>query len=56
MMRCSKECGRQWRLKQGKLGWQKQKEEGEEKEKIKEEKKKKKKRTKTINIKKVCKE
>ena len=27
MMRCSKECGKQWRLEQGKLGWEKQKEE-----------------------------
>jgi len=27
MMRCLEECGKQWRLKQGKSGWQKQKEE-----------------------------
>ena len=27
MTRCPKEYGRQWRPKQGKLGWQKQKEE-----------------------------
>ena len=27
MTRCPKECGKQWRLKQGKSGWQKQKEE-----------------------------
>ena len=27
MTRCPEECGKQWRLKQGKLGWQKQKEE-----------------------------
>ena len=26
MMRCPEECRKQWRLKQGKLGWQKQKE------------------------------
>ena len=26
MMRCSEECGKQWRPKQGKSGWQKQKE------------------------------
>jgi len=27
MTRCPEECGKQWRLKQEKLGWQKQKEE-----------------------------
>jgi len=27
MMRCPEECGKQWRLTQGKLGWQKQKKE-----------------------------
>jgi len=27
MTRCPKECKKQWRLKQGKSGWQKQKEE-----------------------------
>ena len=27
MTRCSEECGKQWRPKQGKSGWQKQKEE-----------------------------
>jgi len=26
MMRCPEECGKQWRPKQGKQGWQKQKE------------------------------
>ena len=26
MMRCPKECGKQWRPEQGKLGWEKQKE------------------------------
>jgi len=31
MTRCPKECGKQWRPKQGKLGWQKQKQEKEEK-------------------------
>ena len=25
MMRCPEKCGKQWRLEQGKLGWQKQK-------------------------------
>jgi len=40
MMRCSEKCGKQWRPKQGKLGWQKQKEEEakEEVEKKREEK------------------
>jgi len=27
MTRCPEECGKQWRLMQGKLGWEKQKEE-----------------------------
>jgi len=27
MTRCPEKCGKQWRLKQGKPGWQKQKEE-----------------------------
>ena len=36
MMRCPEECRKQWRPKQGKLGWQKQK----EKEKKEEERKK----------------
>ena len=40
MTRCPKECGKQWRLVQGKSGWKKQKEEErkEEVEKRKEEK------------------
>ena len=29
IIRCPEECGKQWRPKQGKLGWQKQKEEEE---------------------------
>ena len=43
MMRCLEECGKQWRLKQGKSGWQKQKEEEakEEAGRKQEEKKKK---------------
>jgi len=36
MTRCSEECGKQWRPKQDKLGWQKQK----KKEKKKKESKK----------------
>ena len=27
MIRCPEKCGKQWRPKQGKVGWQKQKEE-----------------------------
>ena len=40
MMRCPEECGKQWRPKQGKPGWQKQKKEEakEEAEKKREEK------------------
>jgi len=38
--RCPKECGKQWRLNQGKLGWKKQKEEKKrDKEKKKQEQK-----------------
>ena len=33
MMKCPEECRKQWRLKQGKSGWQKQKEE-EAREKV----------------------
>jgi len=45
MMKCFEKCGKQWRLVQGKLGWEKQKEEEakEEAGKKREEKKKKKK-------------
>ena len=35
MTRCPEKCGKQWRPKQGKLGWQKQK-----KEEVKEERRK----------------
>ena len=44
MTRCPEECGKQWRLEQGKSGWEKQKEEEtkEEAGKKREEKKKKK--------------
>jgi len=46
MTRCPEECGKQWRLKQGKLGWQKQKEEAKEEveKKWKEKKEKRKKK------------
>ena len=43
MTRCPEECGKQWRLKQGKSGWQKQREE-EEKEKAGRKRKEKEKR------------
>ena len=44
MTRCLEECGKQWRLVQGKSGWEKQKEEEvrEEKEERREKKEKKK--------------
>ena len=59
MMRCLEEYGKQWRLVQEKLGWEKQKEE-EAKEKAgrkkKEKEKKKQKKGKTVEIKKVAEE
>ena len=60
MTRCSEKCGKQWRLVQGKSGWEKQKEEEakEEAERKQEEKEKKRKhkKGKTIEIKKVAEE
>jgi len=60
MTRCPEECGKQWRLVQGKSGWEKQKEEEakEKEEKKKEEKKKKKKQKKgkTVEVRKVAEE
>ena len=60
MMRCPEECGKQWRLVQGKLGWEKQKEEEAKEEAVgKREEKKKKKKTKkrkTMEVKKVVEE
>ena len=60
MTRCPEECGRQWRLVQGKSGWEKQREEEakEKAEKRKEEKKKKKKqkKEKTVEVRKVVEE
>jgi len=63
MMRCLEGYGKQWRPKQGKLGWQKQKEEEakEEAEKRREEKAekqktKKLKRERMIEVKKVAEE
>jgi len=61
MMRCLEECGKQWRLVQGKSGWKKQKEEEarEEAEKRREEKekeRKKKQKKKTVEVRKVAEE
>ena len=65
MTRCPEECGKQWRLKQGKSGWQKQKkeekreEEGkkqEEREEKKKREKKREKKPKTMEIRKIVKE
>ena len=60
MTRCPEECGRQWRLVQGKLGWEKQKEEeakeDEERKKEEKEKKKKQKKGKTVEVRKVAEE
>ena len=58
MTRCPEECGKQWRLVQGKSGWEKQKEEEarEEKEEKREkkEKKKKQKKGKMVEVRKVA--
>jgi len=60
MMRCLEECGRQWRLKQEKSGWQKQKEEEVKKQKEEEarrkQRKKNQKRKKVIDINQVAEE
>jgi len=55
MTRCPKECGKQWRPVQGKLGWEKQKEEVEKKKEEKE-KKKKQKKGKPVEVRKVAEE
>ena len=62
MIRCPKECEKQWRLKQEKSGWQKQKEEEKkeetgrrQEEKQKKEKKKSKKESR-IEVRKVVEE
>ena len=52
MTRCLEECGKQWRSKQKKSGWQKQKEE----EKKEERKEKKKKKPRKIEVQKIVKE
>ena len=61
MTRCPEECKKQWKPKQGKLGWEKQREEEaeEEKEEKKKERKreqKKQKKEKTIKINQVAEE
>ena len=62
MTRCPDECGKQWRLVQGKLGWEKQKEEeakkkaGKKKEEREKKKKKKQKKGKTMEVRKVAEE
>ena len=60
MTRCPKECGKQWKLVQGKLGWEKQKEEKAKEEagrkREEKEKKKKTKKVKTMEVKKVAEE
>ena len=60
MTRCPEECGRQWRLVQGKSGWEKQKEEEakEEAERKREEKEKKKRQKKggAVEVRKVVEE
>jgi len=60
MMRCLEECGKQWRLVQRKLGWEKQKEEEAKEEARKkreeEDKMRKQKKGKTMEVKKVAEE
>jgi len=40
MMRCPDECGKQWKMKQTKLEWQKEKEKEQKKEKMQKERRK----------------
>ena len=59
MTRYPEECGRQWRLKQGKLGWQKQKEEEkkeEESRKQEERKERKEKKPRKMEVRKIAEE
>jgi len=60
MTRCPEECSKQWRLVQGKLGWEKQKEEEAKEEagrrREEKEKKRKQKKEKTIEVKKIAEE
>ena len=60
MMKCPEECGKQWRLVQGKSDWEKQKEE-EAKEEVgkrreEKDKRKKQKKRKTMEVKKIAEE
>jgi len=59
-MRCLEKCGKQWRLVQGKLGWENQKEEEVKEEagrkREEKDKKKKQKKEKTMEVKKVAEE
>jgi len=60
MMRCSEECGKQWRPVQEKLGWEKQKEEEVKEEagrkQKKKEKKRKQKKEKMVEVKRIAEE
>ena len=60
MTRCPEECGKQWRLVQGKSGWEKRKEEEvkeeAERRRKEKEKKKKQKKGKTVEVRKVAEE
>ena len=59
MTRYPEECGRQWRLKQGKLGWQKQKEEEKKEEKSRkqeERKERKEKKPRKMEVRKIAEE
>ena len=62
MTRCLKECGKQWRPKQGKLGWEKQKEEeakedaGRKREETPNKQKKKQKKERTMEVKRMAEE
>jgi len=62
MTRCLKECGKQWRPKQGKSGWEKQKEEkakeeaGRKREERANKQKKKQKKKRTMEVKRIAEE
>jgi len=59
MTRCPKKCGKQWRPKQGKLGWQKKRRKRQRKKlkkKAEKQKKRKQKRKRTIEVKRIAEE
>ena len=62
MTRCPKKCGKQWRPKQGKSGWEKQKEEeakeeaGRKREERANKQKKKQKKERTMEVKRMAEE